>query len=234
MITPSIKYALSPAAAHFESIAAGRNPDYIADTLTKIPQSVPRLLDAGCASGRLTLHLASRAEFAVGMDLSRDLIDLARRFQKERRIANVAWVVGNIEHPPFRAECFDLVTSTNVLRLTNLPVSIEALGRLVKPGGRMMIQDVFILARWLPWLPRLHLLRTFRSVPRYLSLFGPKMMLRIVAYRFSPNELLRSIRIQSWTLGAIEETYHRILHGSSVQKNQWGYIADWIKPSFHS
>jgi ubiquinone/menaquinone biosynthesis C-methylase UbiE len=60
----------------------------------------------------MTLQFAARASFIVGLDRSVDLVNLAHK----RGALNVAWVIGDMEYPPFTAACFDLVVSTNAIR----------------------------------------------------------------------------------------------------------------------
>ncbi|MEL7638685.1 MAG: methyltransferase domain-containing protein [Solidesulfovibrio sp.] len=51
-------------------------------------------LDAGCAVGRCTLELAARVGFAVGVDLSRQFVALARRIVREGGLAFFAPLQG--------------------------------------------------------------------------------------------------------------------------------------------
>lgn len=222
---------LGPAAAHFESIARSRPPDHHNDLAAVLPQWAGYLLDAGCASGRLTLQFAQRSDFAVGMDLSADLIEIARGLERAQALTNIAWVVGDMERPPFQSDSFDLVVSTNAIRLTNVPVSLEQLARLVKPGGRFAIQDILANRHGLRVFLFPYFFRTLRGAPRYLRLYGPMMLLRILGYRLSRVELRRAIRVDRLTFDVLEEIYHRVMPGSMLQTDRWGYLAIWDKPS---
>ena len=144
-------------------------------------------------------------------------------------IKNLAWVIGSIEYPPFRSESFDAITSSYVLRLTNLPIALEELARLVKPNGRMAIQDVLIRSPRNSPLPLSHLIATIRHMRRNARWFGWKTMFRIVAFRFSPAELMRAARVQHMTFAAVESIYHQILMGSNIQNRSWHYLATWDK-----
>jgi SAM-dependent methyltransferase len=221
--------AFSPAGAHYESIARTRPADFQSPLMARLPGHSKILLDAGCAAGRLTLQFARAVDFAVGLDLWPDLVNQARAFQAERAATNVAWVVGDIEHPPFAAESFDVVVSTNVLRLTDFPVAVERLGELVKPGGRMAVQDLIDASRLLGPIPVAYLFRLIRGAPRYFKNFGPVMLLRILAYRLGPRELARAARVSRMTPGWIEESYRRLLPGSSFETTPHGYETVWDK-----
>jgi SAM-dependent methyltransferase len=221
----------SPSTAYYESIARSIPPDDHSELFSNLPQHSTRLLDAGCAAGRLTLRLAERAEFTVGIDLSHELIYLAHRLEGEQGTRNVAWVVGNMEHLPFQSESFDLVVSTKAVHLTAVQISLLELVRLTKPGARMLIQD--ILARPNPLRPVLlpYFVRNLKNIPLYLRLHGPVMLLRILAYRFSPVELRTAARVDRMSLEALQVIYEQAAPGCAFQSNGFSYLAIWQKPS---
>jgi SAM-dependent methyltransferase len=224
------KHLSGPSAAYFESIARSVPKDDHAELFSKLPQHSTRLLDAGCGAGRLTFRLAARAGFTVGIDLSQELIDLAHQLEREHGLRNVAWVVGNMEHLPFQSESFDLVVSTKAVHRTAVQIALEELVRLIKPGAQMIVQD--ILAEPNPLRPVLlpYLIRNLKNIPRYLRLYGPLMLLRILVYRFSPIELKRAARVDRLSLDVLEEIYDRAAPGSKLHTNRWGYLALWRKP----
>lgn len=94
------------------------------------------ILDAGCGKGR---HLIASSEldadFIVGMDLGGS-IDVARQNSHTRE--NVAWVQGDIFHPPFRPGVFDYIYSIGVLHHTPDPQkAFQSLKPFVRPGGHL-------------------------------------------------------------------------------------------------
>jgi SAM-dependent methyltransferase len=94
------------------------------------------ILDAGCGKGRhLIASSELHADLVVGMDLGGS-VDVARDNSRER--ANVAWVQGDIFHPPFRPGVFDYIYSIGVLHHTPDPrLAFRSLKPLVKPGGHI-------------------------------------------------------------------------------------------------
>lgn len=96
-------------------------------------------LDAGCSVGRFTLELAARTGWAVGVDLSRNFVALARKIARNGGLAFDAPLQGlrttrfsfvlpdrlrggrteflraDAQHLPFRQEAFGLVASLNVV-----------------------------------------------------------------------------------------------------------------------
>jgi ubiquinone/menaquinone biosynthesis C-methylase UbiE len=224
-------HTLSPSAANFEAHASSRDLNSVNAMLVGVPQPVARLLDVGCGSGKLTCHLVGRAGLVVGLDLSLELIGLAQTLQREMNIRNLDWVVANIEHPPFPPGTFDIITSSYVLRLTHIPLALEEMAHLVKLNGHIAIQDALLRSPGGSPLPFSHLFATLRHMQRNTQLFGWRLMLRIVAFRLSPAELVRAARVQRMTLAAIERVYRQILPGSNIHKTSWGYEAHWTNSS---
>jgi ubiquinone/menaquinone biosynthesis C-methylase UbiE len=56
------------------------------------------------------LALAPFVRRVIGLDLTREMIDEARRIAAERNIRNVDWVIADAAHLPFQDDTFDLLT----------------------------------------------------------------------------------------------------------------------------
>jgi SAM-dependent methyltransferase len=98
-----------------------------------------RILDAGCGSGRLDLYLARTVPTAtvVGMDFS----ESARgAYAAVEGVPNAHILQGDLLRAPFAPESFDYVWSEGVLHhLPDSKAGLDALSRLVKPGGYLYI-----------------------------------------------------------------------------------------------
>jgi ubiquinone/menaquinone biosynthesis C-methylase UbiE len=94
------------------------------------------LLDIGCGTGRLLLRKASRCRSASGIDLSKGMIETARRLA-EMEAKQVKFFQGDAEELPFPKERFDAVLSTCVLFLMPEPQQmVKEMYRVLKEGGR--------------------------------------------------------------------------------------------------
>ena len=82
----------------------------------RMPQD-SRVLDAGCGTGLLIKHLASRSRFLVGVDFSRGLLQEA--VKKARLCQNVALLLADADNMPFREQIFDAVFGITLLQ--NVP-----------------------------------------------------------------------------------------------------------------
>jgi ubiquinone/menaquinone biosynthesis C-methylase UbiE len=67
-------------------------------------------LDVATGTGNTAFALAPYVRRVIGLDLTRQMLDEARRVAAEKAIQNVDWVVGDAAHLPFEDERFDLYT----------------------------------------------------------------------------------------------------------------------------
>jgi ubiquinone/menaquinone biosynthesis C-methylase UbiE len=74
------------------------------------PQKGDLVLDVATGTGNTAFAVAPYARRVVGLDLTREMLDEARRVAAERNIVNVDWVIGNAARLPFQDETFDLYT----------------------------------------------------------------------------------------------------------------------------
>jgi ubiquinone/menaquinone biosynthesis C-methylase UbiE len=67
-------------------------------------------LDVATGTGNTAFALAPYVRRVIGLDLTREMLDQARRIAAERDIRNADWVVGDAAHLPFQDDTFDLYT----------------------------------------------------------------------------------------------------------------------------
>jgi SAM-dependent methyltransferase len=109
------------------------------------PTDAPRarILDAGCGTGTNLVHLASRGH-TFGVDLSAE----ALRFCHLRGVSAARASVLSL---PFGADCFDLVTSFDVLYHRWVPDDRAAVGelrRVLRPGGLLLVRVPALRLLW--------------------------------------------------------------------------------------
>src|SRR5438128_11152033 len=59
-------------------------------------------LDVATGTGNTAFALAPHVRRVIGLDLTREMLDEARRIAAERGIANADWVIGDAQDLPFR------------------------------------------------------------------------------------------------------------------------------------
>lgn len=65
-------------------------------------------LDVATGTGNTAFALAPYVRRAIGLDLTREMLNEARRIAAERNIVNTDWVIGDAAHLPFPDETFDI------------------------------------------------------------------------------------------------------------------------------
>ena len=72
------------------------------------PRPGDLVLDVATGTGNTAFALAPHVRRVVGLDLTREMLEEARRVAAERGIANADWVIGDALHLPFQDDTFDL------------------------------------------------------------------------------------------------------------------------------
>jgi arsenite methyltransferase len=129
-----------PDEAVLASLGCG-NPTAVADL--RMGETV---LDLGSGGGIDVLLSAKRVGpegKAYGLDMTDEMLDLARRNAREAGAGNVEFIRGRIEDIPLPSEWVDVVISNCVVNLsTDKPAVLAEIARVLKPGGRIGISDV--------------------------------------------------------------------------------------------
>ncbi len=129
-----------PDGAALASLGCG-NPTAVADL-----NPGETVLDLGSGAGIDVLLSARRvgpAGFAYGVDMTDEMLDLARKHQKEAGATNVEFRKGTIEDLPLDSGTVDVVISNCVINLSaDKDAVLAEMYRVLRPGGRIGVADV--------------------------------------------------------------------------------------------
>ncbi|MGV3489638.1 MAG: class I SAM-dependent methyltransferase [Tuberibacillus sp.] len=101
-----------------------------------------KALDVATGGGHTANALAPHVHQVIAFDLTREMLEAAKRFIKENGHHNVDYVEGDAEDMPFEEKAFDIVTCRIAPHhFPHIKNFISEAFRVLKPGGQFLLDD---------------------------------------------------------------------------------------------
>ncbi|MDO8519074.1 MAG: class I SAM-dependent methyltransferase [Deltaproteobacteria bacterium] len=143
----------------------------------KIPRGA-RVLEVGCGSGKMSLHLAARlhCKTYTGVDISPQMIAQAEAGTHSN--THLIFQVADAQKLPFESHSFDAVIVMDLLHhLKNWKKAVSEIHRVLKDKGKFLLRDYSIETFALPGLG--HILQNFLDHP-YEAMYNQVELLSFI------------------------------------------------------
>src|SRR5712692_7570751 len=215
-----------------------QNNHYHKFLLRHVPNACQNALEVGCGTGAFARRLAERAQHVVALDLSTEMIRVARSRAAELR--NLEFHVADATSWDFPAAHFDRIATIATLHHLPLREMILKLKAALKPGGVLIVLDLFEPERNLFTAPR-YLPNPDAWLDTFLNIIamGVSVSLRLIHNgRLKPPREVRA----AWaaheqhdsypSMSEIRELCVDILPGAKIKRHLlWRYSIVWQKPN---
>lgn len=117
------------------------NARYHGYLLGHVPERCCRALEIGCGAGEFSRLLARRAERVLAVDLSPQMIRLARG--RSAAYPNIDFVTGDVMRCPLPAGQFDCIATLTTLHHLPTELALRKIRKALKPGGTFVCLDLY-------------------------------------------------------------------------------------------
>jgi len=202
------------------AIKAARLPDELPPferaLLGRLPARCGRVLEVGCGHGALTRRVAARAESVLALDLSPEMVRVARA--RSAAWPNVEYRVADFAEAELPAGGFDVVLSIATVHHLPLAPTVLRLAGAVRPGGRLVIQDL-VTRPGIRSIP-------VNAIAFALRLLGGRGSTPLAALYAEHGKGERYLRPNE-----AERAYRELLPGARVTHHlEWRYTMVWERP----
>src|SRR6266853_4630827 len=106
-----VRSRFAPVAANYATAKFHSSSERLQEVLELArPKPSDLALDVATGTGNTAFALAPYVRRVVGLDVTTEMLDQARRLTAERDVKNADWVIGDVAALPFQDDTFDLYT----------------------------------------------------------------------------------------------------------------------------
>jgi SAM-dependent methyltransferase len=203
---------------------AAHNDHYHNFLLRHLPSNCHDVLEIGCGMGGFARRLAERSERVLALDLSPEMIRIAR--EHSAQFPNIEFELADVCDRVLPVKSFDCIAT--IATLHHLPYAdiLLKMKTALKPGGVLLVLDLF------EWAGLIDSLSNLLAIPVSVTL-------RLIhQHRLLPRREVRD----AWaaherhdiypTMSEVHALCEEILPGAKIRKHLlWRYSIVWQKPS---
>lgn len=175
-----------------------------------------RALDIGCGSGLLVDKLASYYDEVVGIDISDQLLNLAK---VRRQRSNTAYLNMDAAHLSFKEKFDFIVSRTTFHHLNNIPNVIKQMKGLLNDGGKIVILDNVSKVETPPTYA--YILGAIQEFLPHCYKFGVKNAVRVFKHNTSKPWLEHLASDKYLSEQKYYDVYGQLLPNCRFQKMGW-------------
>ena len=140
---PDVRDSFSGVAANYSRSTFHASSERLQEVLDLAqPKRGDLALDVATGTGNTAFALAPYVRRVVGLDLTRQMLDVARKIAAERNIVNADWVIGDAGRLPFQDETFDLyVVRAAPHHFPDIDAFLREAHRVLKPDRDAVFVD---------------------------------------------------------------------------------------------
>ena len=103
---------------------------------------VQTLLDIGSGAGHTAIAFAGIAEKCIGIDVTPEMVTVAKQLAEKKGIKKVTFQEGDVESLPFADESFCVLTCRLAAHhFPHIEKAMQEISRVLKPGGVFLLVD---------------------------------------------------------------------------------------------
>jgi 2-polyprenyl-3-methyl-5-hydroxy-6-metoxy-1,4-benzoquinol methylase len=215
--------------ALFDAAGWTGNNHYHDFLLRHVPANCDSVLEIGCGTGALSRALAPRAKLITAIDLSSEMIRVAR--SRSQQLPQINFEVADVMTRALPNAHFDCIATIATLHHLSQREVLAKLKDALRPGGTLIVLDLY--------QPETNLLTTTGLTDHFLNVvaMGTSVTLRLLHNgRLRPPPEVRA----AWeahgktdrylTMDEVRSLYGSIFPGVVIRKHLlWRYSAIWTR-----
>jgi ubiquinone/menaquinone biosynthesis C-methylase UbiE len=120
---------------------AAHNDHYHNFLLRHLPSDCHDVLEIGCGTGGFARRLAERSQHVLALDLSPEMIRIA--CESSEQFPNIEFQLADVRDWPLADESFDCIVTIATLHHLPFPETLLKMKGALKPGGVLLVLDLF-------------------------------------------------------------------------------------------